>query len=205
MYNAISNLANCAAVVDDVRILRAPMSMVESQLAYSDARLIVIMGSGGCGKSTVGRALAAQMGVAYIEGDDFHPPENKAKMSACTPLTDDDRWPWLAQVGELMHSQRGKTIVSCSALKRTYREFLTKTANEPVLFVYLHAQKALLLERVSKRKGHFMDIGLLDDQIATLEKPSADEFSIKVDADTTVDNIVQTIISIVDLKPDGTR
>lgn len=170
------------------------MSMLESQLSYSDARLIVVMGSGGCGKSTVGRALATKMVVAYIEGDDYHPPESKAKMSACIPLTDEDRWPWLAQVGELMRSHHGKTIVSCSALKRAYREYLVEAAKEPVLFVYLHAEKWLLLERVTKRQDHFMDEGLLDDQLATLEPPSADEFSMKIDVDNTVDDIVQTVL-----------
>lgn len=172
---------------------------MESHITPSDARLVVLMGSGGCGKSTVGRALAMKLGIGYIEGDDFHMPANKAKMSACIPLTDDDRWPWLAKVAQLMQSHRGRAIVSCSALKRIYREYLNQIVNEPVLYVYLHADKPILLERVAKRTGHFMGVGLLDDQIATLEPPSPGEFSIKVNTDTTVEDIVQTIIAKIEV------
>ncbi len=170
------------------------MSMVESQPAYSDVRLLVVMGSSGCGKSTVGSALAQRLEAVFIEGDDHHSPENKAKMASSIALTDDDRWPWLAQLSGAMRASAGAVVVSCSALKKVYRNHICDGAGEPVLFVYLHGSSELLAERLSAREDHFMSKRLLDSQLATLEVPDDDELSITVKIDQSVDSIVEEIL-----------
>jgi gluconokinase len=141
---------------------------------------IVTMGVAGCGKSTLGEALAAALGCRFVEGDRLHSPANVAKMAAGTPLTDEDRWPWLAEVGRTL---RGETtiIASCSALKRAYRDLIRREAGRPVTFLHLHGDTALLAERMAARQGHFMPPALLDSQLATLEMPGADEGAIRID------------------------
>lgn len=135
--------------------------------------VIVVMGVAGSGKSTVGRALAEALSWAFLEGDDFHPPENIARMRAGKPLTDEDRGPWLERIAEEIRTlvrQRRSAVVSCSALKADYRQRL-RTACGAVTFVYLKAERRLLEERLSRRTGHFMPRSLLDSQLATLEEP----------------------------------
>jgi len=159
----------------------------------------------GCGKSTIGEGLAQRINAAYLEGDDFHPVVNKEKMAAGTALNDNDRWPWLKALSEAMcaaSSHSGKVVASCSSLKRSYREFITAAASEPVLFVHLAGTRSLLASRLSDRQGHFMNIDLLDSQIDTLEPPGKDEFSLTVDIDATVVQILETIeASILSDKP----
>ncbi|MEL6752018.1 MAG: gluconokinase, GntK/IdnK-type, partial [Pseudomonadota bacterium] len=99
-------------------------------------RLTVVMGVTSCGKSTVGAALASAVGGTYIEGDDLHPQANIDKMSSGTPLTDDDRWPWLRTLGRTMGAESGVVVASCSSLKRAYRDCISESAEEPVMFVY---------------------------------------------------------------------
>jgi gluconokinase len=141
------------------------------------------MGVSGCGKSTVGRALAARLGLPFVEGDELHPPRNIALMSAGTPLTDADRSGWLERVADVLAGavRRGSGIVvSCSALKRSYRERLREDA--PALrLVYLHGSVALLAERMAARSGHYMPASLLQSQLDTLEPPGADEQPIVLD------------------------
>jgi gluconokinase len=139
---------------------------------YSGAA--IVMGVASCGKTAVGEALAARLGVAFIEGDCLHPTSNVAKMSAGIPLSDDDRWPWLARIGESLRGTQG-LIASCSALKRRYRDYIAETAGRSVSFVFLDGRRALLEQRIAARKGHFMPPSLLDSQLATLERPGADE------------------------------
>jgi gluconokinase len=134
----------------------------------------VVMGVTGCGKTSVGEILAAQLGVAFIEGDRLHPTANVEKMSAGLALTDDDRWPWLALVGEALRGTRAR-IASCSALKRAYRERITAAAGRPVAFIFLDGRRDILEQRLAARKGHFMPPSLLASQLATLERPAADE------------------------------
>lgn len=134
----------------------------------------VVMGVAGCGKTSVGEALAARLGVAFTEGDSLHPAENVKKMSAGVPLTDEDRWPWLTRVGQSLRGNNGH-ITSCSALKRSYREHIAASAGRPVAFVFLEGTPALLEQRLATRTGHFMPPSLLASQLATLERPSADE------------------------------
>lgn len=139
--------------------------------------VIVVMGVSGCGKSSLGRALAEQLDCPFYDGDDFHPAGNIAKMSAGVPLTDADRWPWLKALQEVMagHLQQGATaVVACSALKKSYRDLLRQAGAE-VYFVYLAGEFDLLWERISTRPGHFMPAQLLQTQLATLEPPTPAE------------------------------
>ncbi|PYY35247.1 gluconokinase [Curtobacterium sp. MCJR17_055] len=150
-----------------------------------DARVLVVMGVSGSGKSTVAAMLAEELGWAFAEGDDMHPATNVAKMQAGTPLSDEDRWPWLDVVagwirGHLAAGTNG--VVTCSALKRSYRDVLRASG---VVFVHVAGDRALLGQRMSSRSGHFMPTSLLDSQLATLEPPQADEVHVTVAADRT--------------------
>ncbi|MFE6404221.1 gluconokinase [Streptomyces alboflavus] len=147
----------------------------------STTHVVVVMGVAGTGKTTVGPLLAARLVVPYAEGDDFHPEANIAKMSAGTPLTDDDRWPWLDAIGEWAHGRAGLGgVVSSSALKRSYRDRL-RAAAPGLVFVHLTGDRALIEERMRGRKGHFMPTALLDSQFATLQPLGADEAGVDVD------------------------
>ena len=151
----------------------------------------VVMGVSGCGKSTVGAAFAAAIGGRFIDGDDLHPPENVAKMSAGVPLTDADRWPWLTLVGATL---TGDVVVGCSALKRAYRDRIRAVAG-PVRFLHLAGSKAVIAARMAARPGHFMPLGLLDSQFATLEPPGPDEDAVTVDIDQSLDAIVAALLA----------
>ena len=144
---------------------------------------VVVMGVSGCGKSTVGRAIAHDFGAPFVDADDLHPTSNKEKMRRGEPLTDDDRWPWLDVVGERMarlDEAEGPVVVACSALRRAYRERLLAAAPDAV-FVYLHGSRELLASRLAGRSHEFMPTTLLDSQLATLEVPGADERAVTVD------------------------
>jgi gluconokinase len=138
---------------------------------------VVVMGVSGCGKSTVGRLLAEGLGVHYVEGDELHPPENVARMAAGTPLTDADRHGWLQAVaGQLANATthaRG-VVVTCSALKRRYRDQLRAGAPD-TRFIHLHGPRELLVARLADRTGHYMPPSLLQSQLDTLEPPGPDE------------------------------
>jgi gluconokinase len=144
---------------------------------------VVVMGVSGCGKSTVGRALAQRLGVHYVEGDDLHPPRNIQRMASGIALTDTDRHAWLQEVaGQLANATteaRG-VVVSCSALKRRYRDQLRAGAPD-VRFVYLQGTRELLAERVAARSHAYMPPSLLDSQLSTLEPPGPDEQPIALD------------------------
>ncbi|MFC9847113.1 gluconokinase [Streptomyces sp. NPDC060223] len=143
--------------------------------------VVVVMGVAGTGKTTIGPLLAARLGVPYAEGDDFHPPANVAKMTAGTPLADEDRWPWLDAIGRWAHERAGLGgVVSSSALKRAYRDRL-RAAAPGVVFVHLTGDRALIEDRMSQRQGHFMPAALLDSQFATLQPLQADEVGVAVD------------------------
>ncbi|MEV0122778.1 gluconokinase [Streptomyces sp. NPDC050703] len=143
--------------------------------------VVVIMGVAGTGKTTIGPLLADRLGVPYAEGDDFHPPANIEKMSAGTPLTDDDRRPWLDAIGAWADGRAGKGgVVSSSALKRSYRDRL-RAAAPGVVFVHLTGDRKLIEDRMSHRQGHFMPTALLDSQFATLQPLGADEAGVAVD------------------------
>ncbi|SDJ93244.1 gluconokinase [Streptomyces indicus] len=144
-------------------------------------RVVVVMGVTGTGKSTVGQLLAEELGVPYAEADEFHSPANIEKMRSGTPLTDEDRWPWLDAIGAWAASRAGRGgVVSCSALKRVYRDRLRAAAPDLVL-VHLTGSRELITERQSAREGHFMPASLIDSQFATLEELGADEAGVVVD------------------------
>ncbi len=137
---------------------------------------LVFMGVSGSGKSTAARAVNEHLGWEFAEGDDFHPASNVAKMSAGLPLNDEDRFPWLESLAAWTreHDRDGRsTIVSCSALRRTYRDILRR-GGERTYFVHLHGDKGLMLERMGSRE-HFMPPSLLESQLDTLEMLGADE------------------------------
>ena len=162
---------------------------------------MIVMGVAGSGKSTVGEALAERIGAAYIDGDVLHPPANIDKMSRGTALTDDDRLPWLREVGRRLRDGAGRTIIGCSALKRAYREIIRTEAGHPVAFVYLAGSRNVIAERMSRRTGHFMPTSLLDSQFADLEEPAIDENAISVDIDQPLDTLVENAIELLGASP----
>ena len=136
--------------------------------------LVILVGVTGVGKTTVGKLLAAQCRMKFYDADDYHPLANVEKMRAGIPLQDEDRWPWLDRLNELlrMAAQRGDGVVlACSALKQNYRNRLIEGCRN-VRFVLLHGDKALIQKRLAGRQGHYMNPQLLDSQLATLEPPS---------------------------------
>lgn len=169
------------------------MSTAESRPASENRRRIVIMGVAGCGKSTIGAALGARIGAPYIDGDNLHTAANIAKMSRGEPLTDDDRWPWLAAVGQALADAEGDVVIGCSALKRAYRDLIRREAKSPVLFVYLSGTRELIASRMASRSGHFMPPALLESQFAALEPPAGDENALSVDLDQPVESLVIAI------------
>src|SRR5438046_1487419 len=133
------------------------------------------MGVSGSGKTTIGARLARALGSEFVEGDDLHPPENVKRMTAGIPLTDDDRRGWLLAIAaRLREAKRARIglVVSCSALKRSYRDVLRSVGETEVRFVYLAGSRALLAERLAQRRGHFMPPALLESQLSMLEEPS---------------------------------
>ena len=154
--------------------------------------LVVVMGVSGCGKSTVGRALAEMCRVPFIEGDERHPPENIARMAAGTPLTDADRQPWLEALGAALAAHRadGGAILSCSALKRSYRDLLRQAAGPSLRFLHLTGSRAVLIARMQHRTGHFMPASLLDSQLATLEPTDGEADAMAIDCDLPLAEIL---------------
>lgn len=137
--------------------------------------VVVLMGVSGSGKTTIGRELAALLGWAFVEGDDFHPDANVEKMAAGNPLNDDDRRPWLRALGDRVAGacDRGEQVVlACSALKQDHRDQLEQGCPERVRFVYLTASEELIRRRLEAREGHFMDPALIHSQFEALEPPA---------------------------------
>lgn len=157
---------------------------------------LVVMGVAGCGKSTVALRLSEKLGWPLAEGDDFHPEANIKKMSSGTPLTDEDRWPWLDAIAEWTAYQGNEdhsTVVTCSALRRVYRDRLVVAPGRTV-FVHLIGPESVLAERIAARPGHFMPPSLLPSQLATLEPLEPDEDGITVSITQPVDAMVAEAI-----------
>ncbi|QTN22274.1 gluconokinase [Rhizobacter sp. AJA081-3] len=157
---------------------------------------VVVMGVSGCGKSSLGQALAQALGAGFIEGDRHHPPENVAHMAAGVPLTDADRAGWLATLADLLAQARqdGRpAVLACSALKRAYRDVLRRAG--PLHFVLMTAPREVLAQRLAARSGHYMPASLLPSQLATLEPPQADEAAIVVDATRPLPVLVDTVLA----------
>jgi gluconokinase len=156
----------------------------------------VLMGVSGSGKTTIAEGVAKREGWRLVEGDDFHPPANLVKMRSSTPLTDEDRWPWLRAIAreiDAMLAGGESAVVASSALKRAYRDILIGDRRD-VALVYLKGSKRLIADRMAARKGHFMPATLLDSQFAALEEPTADERPIVVSIDRPPDGIVEDVV-----------
>jgi gluconokinase len=157
--------------------------------------ILIVMGVSGSGKTAVASALAQHLGWPFKDGDELHPAANIAKMRSGHALDDHDRWPWLAQIAEWIDAWRAAAscgVITCSALKRSYRAFLTKGRGE-VRIVYLHGDASLIATRLAARSGHFMPSDLLASQFAALEEPRPEEHAIRAEIDQPVSEIVAAI------------
>ena len=166
-------------------------------MTVADLSAVVVMGVSGAGKSTVGRLIAARLDCPFRDADSFHPLANIQKMSRGEPLTDDDRWPWLQAIAAWIAEHRAAAttcVVTCSALKRHYRDLVTDNQRADVRLVYLKGDFELIEARLKARKGHFMPPGLLRSQFDALEEPRADEDAITVSVDATPEEIADRVI-----------
>lgn len=161
------------------------------------AQPIVVMGVSGSGKSTVGAALAQRLRVPFADADDFHPDANIAKMSAGHPLDDDDRYPWLESIGEWLAQHSDGGVMSCSALKRKYRDQLRRHCPD-IEFLHLAGTMETIGRRQASRPGHFMPANLLESQFRTLEPLESDERGIAIDVDQSIDSIIESYVSTTD-------
>ncbi len=164
--------------------------------------VVYLMGVSGCGKSTVGELLAENAEGLYLDGDDYHPPENKRKMGAGVPLRDKDRWPWFENIAAaVVEKSCGHSLifVACSALKRVYRERLRDLVENEigpgsVTFAWLDGSQELIASRIDGREHEYMPASLLDSQFAAFEEPSAEEGVIRVSIDQSPEEIVSQIL-----------
>jgi carbohydrate kinase (thermoresistant glucokinase family) len=164
--------------------------------ARAHPQILVIMGVSGAGKTTIAKVLAARLRWPFEEGDNLHPESNIAKMKAGIPLTDADRQPWLARVAAWIDRQRANGqpgIITCSALKRSYRDIVIGDRPD-VRLVYLRGSRDVIAARLANRKGHFMPASLLESQFAALEEPGPDENSLTVDIGGSPDEVADEII-----------
>jgi gluconokinase len=158
---------------------------------------VVVMGVSGSGKSTVAALLVERLGCDFAEGDEFHPAANVEKMRSGTPLTDEDRWPWLRRLADWIgeHEQAGRcTVVTCSALKRSYRDLL-REGHLSVWFAHVIADAALIRERLEYRSGHYMPSSLLDSQLALLEPLDDDEPGASISGAGQPDAVVDELLA----------
>ncbi|MEU3570724.1 gluconokinase [Kitasatospora sp. NPDC036755] len=160
---------------------------------------VVVMGVAGTGKSTVARLLAERLGVPFADGDDFHRPDSIARMAAGVPLDDERRQPWLRAIGEWLGEREAAGsggVVTCSALKRSYRDTLREGGRDP-FFLHLTGGRALLAERIGGRRGHFMPESLLDSQLAVLEPLGADERGAALDVAPAPGRLVDAALGLL--------
>ncbi len=158
--------------------------------------IVVAMGVCGSGKTSVGKVIASRMNWPFIEGDDLHPPANKAKMASGVPLTDEDRWPWLDCIADRMRAidkAGGSAVVACSALRQAYRDRLRRSGVD-LRFLHLTGDVSLIRQRMEGRSGHFMPAGLLDSQLATVEPARPDEDLYEVDISGNVGDLAEAAI-----------
>jgi gluconokinase len=164
---------------------------------------IVVMGVSGSGKTTVARAIAQATGWVMAEGDEFHPPENVAKMRSGHPLDDEDRWPWLRRIADWIGEQERtgtSSVITCSALRRSYRDLL-RDGHPSVRFCWLDADAETIRDRIGHRSGHYMPAALLDSQLATLEPLQPDEGGARVDVSMDTSRVLRDALSQLGLAP----
>ena len=154
--------------------------------------IVLLMGVSGVGKTTIGERLAQRLGWRLVDADDYHPPENVAKMAAGVPLEDADRWPWLDALNRRLRAEQD-AIVACSALKDSYRRRLLAGIRDARI-VYLYGSKALVAARIAARKHRYMPASLLDSQFATLEAPRA---AIAIDVSGDPQSCVEAIAAAI--------
>jgi gluconokinase len=172
---------------------------VDEQDAPPGTTSIVVMGVSGSGKSTVAAGLVERLGWEFAEGDDFHPPQNVAKMRAGQPLDDDDRWPWLRLLADWIgeHERDGRSVVvTCSALKQVYRDLL-RDGHPSVWFAHVTADPDLLRDRVAGRTGHYMPASLLESQLAALEPLQDDEPGASVSGAGAPETVVDEVLAVL--------
>lgn len=169
-----------------------------SDPGHTHKTVLVVMGVAGCGKTTVAHQLATRLGWTFAEADDFHPPANVEKMSSGVPLTDDDRWPWLADIRTWIDTTPTDAVITCSALRRSYRDVLS-AANARVRFVHLDGTVDQLSARLSARIGHFMPASMLASQLDTLERLEPDEDGVVIPIDATPTEIAERALRALGL------
>jgi gluconokinase len=153
--------------------------------------ILILMGVAGSGKSSVGAALAARIGVEFVEGDELHSPASRRKMHEGIALTDEDRWPWLRAIAaaiDAILARAGSAVITCSALKQSYRDLLARPGAQ---FVYLKVSWSVARARLAARTEHFFAPSLLQSQFDTLEEPHD---ALVVDADRSVELIVSEVV-----------
>ncbi|MFO0416525.1 MAG: gluconokinase [Pseudomonadota bacterium] len=164
--------------------------------------VIIIMGVSGSGKTTLANLLAKELGgLEVIEGDTLHTQQAREKMRAGIPLSDQDRWPWLDRIHQVISEPRDQTvIVTCSALRRSYRERLSRGLEAKLMFLFLDAPRQVLVERLASREHEYMPASLLESQLETLERPTADEPVVRVPVENDINQTCQALIRAVKIK-----
>lgn len=168
------------------------------------ALIWIILGVSGVGKSSIGEKLAQKVGIKFIDGDDLHPRENLLKMSKGIPLDDSDRMPWLKRINDVVFSLSHKNevgIIVCSALKKAYRDII-REGNPKVRFLYLNADFEVILDRISKREGHFMKSQMLISQFQALEVPHNELDVVSVDANQSFEMVIDDALNAIGFKKD---
>jgi len=154
------------------------------------------MGVCGCGKSSLGALLAAHFKCKFVEGDDFHSAANVAKMRAGQPLEDEDRWPWLESLALRLRSPQ-PVVMSCSALRKSYRDFLRAKAGRPLIFLCLTGPRSVLLQRLGARQGHYMPASLLDSQLAVFESPEGENHVLMLPVEKSLPDLVAEAVHFI--------
>jgi gluconokinase len=168
--------------------------------------LVVVMGVAGVGKTVVGELVARVLGLPFHDADDLHPAENRRKMAAGIPLTEDDRAPWLRDLAGRMREWQaaGGAVVACSALRARHRKVLAAASPGDVVFVFLDADPEVIRKRLAARKGHYMPPSLLDSQLATLERPGPEE-AISIDSSGTPEETAGEVLAALRQRSSGSR
>jgi gluconokinase len=161
--------------------------------ALAEPVRLVVMGVTGCGKSTVGSAIAAAIGARFCDGDSLHSAVSVEKMRRGEPLTDEDRWPWFGRIATFLNSGESHTVIACSALRKSYRDYLRQGVPN-IRFLFLDARPELITQRVATRRNHYMPVSLVESQFATLERPDNERGVTTVPADAQLKDILRCIL-----------